>query len=140
MTERWTVYGEYIEAVVEIHSEQLLGDQTGEVLIGCGHHAHVDMTGMRAAQSFELLLLQDAQQLRLQLKRNIADFIQEQRAAIRRFEAAQFLRHCAREGAPFVTEELAFEQSERNRRAIQLHKRAMPAPAVVVDSLRNQLF
>ena len=130
MTERRKGNGEHIEAVVEIHSEQLLGDQRGEILIGCGHDAHVDAMGMRAAQPFELLLLQNPQQLRLQFERNIADFIQEQRAAVRRFETADLLRHGAREGAPFVTEELAFEKSQRNRRAVQLHEGPIAAPAV----------
>src|SRR5829696_2847636 len=76
LTEWWKGDGEYIEAVIEIHSEKLLRDQPGEILIGCGHHAYTDAPGMRAAQALELLLLQNAQQLRLQFERNIADFIQ----------------------------------------------------------------
>ncbi len=122
MTERRKRDGKHIEAVIKIHSEQLLGDQRREILIGCGHHAHIDATRIRAAQPFEFLLLQNPQQLRLQFERNIADFIQEQRAAVRRLETAHLLRHRAREGALFMTEELAFEKSQRNRRAVQLHE------------------
>ena len=125
MTERRKGDGEHIQAVIEIHSEQLLGDQPGEILIGCRHHAHIDVTGIRAAQPFKLLLLQDAQQFRLQFERNVADFIQEQRAAVRRLETAQLLRHGAREGALFMTEELTFQESQRNRRAVQLYERPM---------------
>jgi hypothetical protein len=39
-----------------------------------------------------------------------------------------------------MTEELAFQQSQWDRRAVQLHERPIPAPAVRVDGLRNQLF
>ena len=140
LTERRNGDRKHVQAVIEIHSEPLLGHQRGEVLIGCGHDAHIDATGMRAAQPFEFLLLQDPQQLRLQFERNIADLIQEQRAAVRRLETAHLLRHRAREGALFMTEELAFEESQRNRRAVQLYERPIPAPAVVVDGLRDELF
>jgi len=51
---------------------------------------------MGTAQPLELLLLQHPQKLRLQLKRNIADFIQKECAAVGRLEAADLLRDGAR--------------------------------------------
>ena len=111
MTERWKRHGKHIEPVIQVHSELFFGDQSGEILIGCSHHTHIDAMGMRAAQPFELLLLQNPQQLRLQFERNIANFIQKYRAAVCGLETAYLLRHGACEGALFVTEELAFEQS-----------------------------
>src|SRR6266404_6344740 len=140
MTERWNGNRKHIEAVIKIHSEQLLSDQPREVLIGCGHHAHIDTMGIRAAQPFELLLLQNTKQLCLQFERNIADFIQEQGAAVRRLETAQLLRHSAREGALFMTKEFALEESQGNRRAVQLHEGSICPPAVHVDSMRNEFF
>src|SRR5882724_12974137 len=96
--------------------------------------------GIGAAQSFKLLLLQNPQQLRLQFERNIADFIQEQRAAIRRFETSDLLRDSSSEGALFMTEELAFEQPQRDRRAVELDERPIPAPAVCVNGLRDKFL
>ena len=94
----------------------------------------------RAAQPLEFLLLQNTQQLRLQFERNIADLIQEQRAAIRRFETAQLLRHRARKGPFFMAEELALQESQRNRRAVQSYERPVPALAVGVNGLRDEFF
>src|SRR5437879_11030067 len=109
LTERWNGKWKNIDAVVKIHSKFLFGHQRGEVLIRCSYHAHIDAMRIRAAQPFELLLLQNPQQFRLQLERNIADLIQKQRAAVRRLEAAYLLRHSTRECALFMTEELALE-------------------------------
>ena len=39
-----------------------------------------------------------------------------------------------------MTEELAFEKSQRDRRAIQFHKRSIAASAACVNSLRDELF
>ena len=54
------------------------------------------LDGAVAAQPLELPLLQNAQQLGLQLQRNIADLVQEQRAVVRQFEAPDLLRDGAR--------------------------------------------
>ena len=51
-------------------------------------HAHVDLERPRAADALELLLLQHAQQLRLHLERQLADLVEEQRAAVGELEAA----------------------------------------------------
>ena len=59
------------------------------------------------------LLLQHAQQLRLQLERDVADLVEKQRAAVRQLEAADPLRDRAGERAALVAEELALQQAGR---------------------------
>ena len=66
--------------------------------------AHIHFDGARAAQPFELVLLQDAQQLGLQLQRNVADFVEKQRAFMGQLEAADLLRDGAGERALLVAE------------------------------------
>jgi hypothetical protein len=56
--------------------------------------------GAGAAQALELLLLQDAQELGLEFERDVADLVEEDRAAVRQFEAAEALGDGAGEG-PF---------------------------------------
>ena len=63
-------------------------DLLREVSVGRGHQANIDMDGARAAQAFEFLLLQNAQELGLQFERNIADLVEKQRAAMGQLEAA----------------------------------------------------
>ena len=68
------------------------------------------LRGPRAAERFELAFLQHAQQFRLQFERQFADFVEEDRAAVRQGEAAFASRRGARERAAFVAEEFAFDQ------------------------------
>ena len=124
---------EHVEAVVEIAAELLVGDHLREVAVGRRDQPDVDADGPGAAQALELLLLQHAQELRLQLERDVADLVEEQRAAIGQLEPADLLRDGAGEGALLVAEELALEQPRRNRGAVELDERPRAAAAQVVN-------
>ena len=52
--------------------------------------------GCRAAEALEALLLQDAQQLDLRGARQVADLVEEERAAVGQLEAASVLAVGAR--------------------------------------------
>ena len=71
---------------------------------------HVDLERRRAADPLELALLEDAQQLRLDRERQLADLVEEQRAAVGPLEAARPLAVGAGEGAALVAEQLGLEQ------------------------------
>ena len=93
-----------------------------------------------AAEAFEFLFLQDAQEFGLQLERDVADFVQEKGAAIGELEAADFLVDGAGEGAAFVAEEFGFEQAGGNRGAIHFDEGALFARAEIVDGARDEFF
>src|SRR6266498_870599 len=82
----------------------------------------------------------NAQQLRLQLKRDVADFIQKQRAFVRQRESPDALRDRAGERALLVTEQFAFEQPRRYGRAIDFDQRAFVAPAQGMDRAGDQFL
>ena len=63
-----------------------------------------------AADAGELAILQHAQDLPLQRQRHVADFVEEERAAVALLEAADALAGRAGEGAFLVAEEFALEQ------------------------------
>jgi hypothetical protein len=89
--------------------------------------------GSPASQTFEFLLLQYPQQLRLQSQRNIPYFIEEECSCVGHFETAHFLGDSPGESALFVAEKFAFQELKRDGRAVKLDERA-PAPiADVVD-------
>src|SRR2546425_8741899 len=88
----------------------------------------------------ELPLLQHTKQFGLQLERDLSDLVEKHGAAIRQLEAPDTLRDGAGESAFLVPEELAFEQTCRNRRAVQLHERILAARAEIMDGARNQFF
>ena len=81
-----------------------------QVLVGGGDDADVGADGLAAADAGELALLQDAQQLRLQVERHVADLVEEERAAGRGLELADAALDGAGEGAALVAEQLALEQ------------------------------
>ena len=87
-----------------------------EVAIGRGDEPDVDADRLVAAEALEFLFLQHAQEFRLQLERNVADLVEEQRAAVGQLEAADLLRDRAGERALLVAEQLAFEQAGREWR------------------------
>ncbi len=88
----------------------------------------------------KLALLQHAQQLALQFQRDLADLVEEQRAAVGELEAADAVAHRAGEGAPDMAEEFALEQLARNRRAVDADQRAVAAAAGLVDGARDQFL
>ena len=95
------------QAVVEVLAEAPglhLGQQ---VAVGGGDQAHVGVARAPLAHPLVGPLLQHAQQLALQLQRQLAHLVEEQRAAAGRLEAPDAVAHRAREGAAHVSEQLA---------------------------------
>src|ERR1700745_3820073 len=131
---------EDVQPIKQVFSKLPVADHCRDIAVSRSDDAHIYVNGLRAAQALELLFLKGAKQFGLQLEADIADLVQEQRAVIGQFEAALLLHQCPGKGAPFVSEELAFEQARRNRGAINFDKRAVPPGAVAVDRPRDQLL
>src|ERR1700719_4135438 len=111
-----------------------------QVTVRRRYQPNVHLVGMSSAQTLELLFLQDAQQLGLQCRGNIAHLVQEERALIGHFEATDLLRDGSGKGALLMAKQLAFQQIEGDGSAVQLYERT-PAPQTdVVNRSRNQLF
>ena len=90
------------------------------------------MLRLGAAHPLELAVLKDAQQLGLQLQGHVANLVKEQGAAVCGFETPYPARDRTRKGASFVAKEFAFEQTERNGRAVYFYKSAIPPVAALV--------
>ena len=80
------------------------------------------------------------QQLRLQRRFHLGDLVQKDRAGIGLFELSDAGRRRARERALLVTEQLAFQELGRQRRAIDLHERPLLARRPLMDGARDELF
>ena len=93
----------HVEAVIQIRAKAALLDAVQEVAVGRGEDAHVDFDGLAAADAFKLTLLQHAQEFRLQVGRDLAHFVEQERAAIGEFKAAFALLRRTGEGAAFVS-------------------------------------
>src|SRR5262249_25845564 len=121
-------------------AESTLGNELREVAIRGGNHANIDALRAIATQALKFLFLQHAEELGLQLQRDVADFVEKKCAAVGELEAADFLVDRAGECAALVTEQLGFEQAGRDGRAIDFHKGAFAARTEIVNGASDQLF
>ena len=97
-------------------------------------------TGPRRADPLERPVLQHAQELGLHVDAELADLVEEQRAAVRRLEPAGARRDGAGERAFLVAEQLALDQGGGNGRAVDAHERAAAPRAALVQRAREQLL
>ena len=80
-----------------------------------------------AADSLKLAVLDDAQDLFLHARRNRAELVEHERAAVRLLEPPDVGARRARECAGLVTEQLRLEQRFGERGAIDLDQRLPPS-------------
>jgi hypothetical protein len=111
-----------------------------KIAVGRRDYAYIDGAGLRRAQALELSFLQDAQQLRLHVHREIADLIEKDRSAIRQLEPPVPRGHGARERTALVSEQLALDQGLGKRSAVDPDEGTCAARAAVMDGAREQLF
>jgi hypothetical protein len=131
---------EHVQSVEKIISEASRVDLPGEVPIRGGDQTDVAVDRPGPPETLELVFLQHAQELRLQLERDLAHLVEKDRAALRELEPSDPLRDRAGERPPLVAEQLTLEQARGDGRAIDLDERALAAPAGIVDGAGDQFL
>src|SRR5262245_49795469 len=96
-----------------------------KIAIGSGNDPDVYVNFLLSAHALNFVFLQGAQDLGLQSKRNLSDFIEKQCPVIGLLKTADSLRDRAGKGSLFVSKEFAFKQFLRNGGTIHLHKRTV---------------
>ncbi|NJO56198.1 MAG: ParB/RepB/Spo0J family partition protein [Rhodospirillales bacterium] len=81
-----------VDPVVEVGAEIPLGDGIFQIAVGGADDADVDLDCSGAADAFELAFLQHPQQLRLEGRRDFADLVEKQGAAVALLELADSIR------------------------------------------------
>src|SRR6185312_9847416 len=94
----------------------------------------------RAADPLEPLLFERAQDLRLQREREIADLVEEQRAAVGQLEFTRFPIGGPGERPLLVAEQLGLEQRLRDRRAVDRDERTVGPRAECMQGSREQFL
>ena len=112
-----------IQAEIQVLPETAFADHGGQVAMRGGDDSQIDGDRLDAADRHDGALLNAAQQFGLNGQRQLADFIEKQRAAIGTANEAQSGRDGAGERALHVAEQLRFHQLGREDRAIDRHKR-----------------
>ncbi len=81
-----------------------------EIPVGRGYDSHVGHASPRLADPLELLVLQEAQHLRLDRWRDFAHLVEEQRSTFRRLDAADAVGDRTGESPPGVPEQFARQE------------------------------
>src|SRR5260370_2008366 len=113
---------DHVEAIVQIFAEAFFLEQLIEMLIGRGDYSRIDLDCLRAADPFEGPLLQEAQQLGLHHRSQVADFVEQDRATLGRFEPSRLVFDRTGKRTAHVSEEFALEQMLAQRRACNLYE------------------
>src|SRR5690606_22543415 len=112
-----------VQAIKEVFAEITLCNRCRQVTVRGSDDANVARARLVAAHALEGAFLQYAQQLDLHRQAHVANFIQEQRAALSQFEATGSCTYRTRECALFVSEQFRFEQVRGNRAAVDRDER-----------------
>ena len=95
---------------------------------------------MRLAERLNLVVVEEAEQLRLHVEVDFRDLVEEEGAAGGRADDARERRVGAGEGAPAVAEQLALEHVARYGAAVEGLQRAIGAVGGAVDRAREHLL
>src|SRR5271156_318953 len=138
--QRWNAQGDDVEAGVEVLAKVMRADFGFEVAIRRRDDSRIEVNRALAADALEVLLLQEAQKLGLEGRRQIGNLVEENGAAVGRFEPARLVLHRPGESAAHVAEELALEQLFRQRSAIDDDERLVLTPAPSMDLARDHVL
>src|SRR5205085_10151916 len=128
------------DAVEEILAEPAVARGRLEVAVRGRDQANVDGDLRGAADARDHLALEDAQELGLHRRRDLADLVEEARAAARGLEEPELLALGTGERAALVTEQLALEQRLGKRGAVELHERPGAPARAAMDRLGDKLL
>src|SRR5271167_5029371 len=94
----------------------------------------------RPAETLEFAILEDTQQLDLNGRWHIADFVQKERAAVRQFEFSRLAGDRTGKGPFFVAEQFAFKEIFRDSRAVDLQEWAGGTIGMFVNGARDHVL
>src|SRR6185369_6297069 len=114
--------GENIDPVKQVFPELAVLDLFSQITVGGRDDPDIGLDGAGTPQPLEFTILDDPEQLALQLKRHLADFVEEYGAAIGQFESPDLASIRPGERAPLPSEEFAFHQSRRQCRAVNRYQ------------------
>ena len=140
MAQRRDLERQHGEPVVEIRPEASRLCFHVERAVRGGHDAGSYGPHLVGADGLHLLVLQDAQELRLHGRRRLADLVEEDRPVAGLLEEATAVAVGAGERAAHVAEELALEQRLRDGGAVLDEQGSVPPRTAAVDGARDQLL
>ena len=133
-------HGEHAQPVVEVGPEAAGPDLLLEVAVGGGQHPRLAQARGGLAHALELAVFQHAQELGLQLQRQLADLVEEQGAVARILEVAGAVGVGAGERALGVAEQRGLHQVRGDGGAVEREIGLGRARALAVQGCRHQFL
>ena len=132
LAQRRHVDREDVEPVVEILAEGAVLGEVEQAPVGGRDQPDVDPLDLARADRLDLALLEHAEQLCLGVERQLADLVEEDRAAMRFGELAGVIGGGAGEGALLVPEERRLDEGRGDGAAVdgdeRLSRPGRPCP------------
>ena len=136
----WRGERQHIEPVIQVFPESAGLDLLFQVFVGGRHHTNIDLDRLATAHGLDHPFLDGPQQLDLHVQRQVADFVQEEGAAMGQLEAADPVGHRTGEGAALVAKEFALNQFPGNGPAVHRYEVLFSARRAVVQGLGHQFL
>jgi hypothetical protein len=128
-----------IEAVVEVLTEVAFADGALEVAIGGGDDADINFDGFMRADAFDFAFLESAEDFGLGGEAEVADFVEEEGAAVGGFELAHAAFDAGGDAA-FDAEEFGFDEGFGQGGAVEGNVRVFGAGAEGVEGAGDQVL
>src|SRR6267143_4780193 len=132
--------GHDIQAEIQILAEGAVLVRGFEVAVRGGDHSHVDFDPLVAAYGTNFLFLQNAQQLRLKLQRQLSNLDEENSPGISRLEESLFRFQRPGESPLLIAEEFTFDQRRYQRSTFDRYKWAAGKGAAEMNGAGHELL
>src|SRR5690606_9632112 len=124
----------------QIFAKLALGDCSAEVLVCRRNDADIDAARLAAADADDRPVLEYAKQLDLHVEAHVADFVEEERAGLARFEMADAARGSAGKAALLMAEKFGFDKVGRDRATVDRREGLAGAGTLLVDRAGHELL
>lgn len=122
------------QTIVQILTETVLSDHLFQIPVGCCENTDIDLNGIMASDSFDLLFLKNTEQFNLHFQGLFTDLIKKYGAGIGQFKKTDLAIFIgAGKGTPLIAEQFAFDQVGRDGTAVDADIRLILTAAVLVN-------
>ena len=128
------------QTVEEVFTEASFLNRASQVEVGGGNDPRVGRTRLALTHRLERLLLENAEELHLKVKRRVSRLVQEQRSPRGEVEPSDPLADRASEGSAHMPEEFGLQKFTGQRAAIHGDERAAAAWRMGVDRSGENLL
>ena len=138
--ERGELQGKHIQSIEQVFAKRPAFHHLGKVPVRGSDDPDIDGDRVISSHTFDLLLLQDSQELGLQVKGDIPYLIEKNGPALRVLELPDPLLLRTGEGSLLMAKQFAFQERFGECRTCDDDKRFVPARAIVMNGLGEQFL